>query len=292
MDPTKNGNGPEGISGLERDLQSIREVLDEQVDTEPPSMIDQAVLNAAKRELDINKRRSRRWIGAFATATVVVLAVTLVIQQEQLPPPVETMQTDSVLEEMRSEADSLQQAQPTSPDSSGAIIGAREKQAGADSETPAKSKAESSFRKDNEPATGPAPAPEPARQSFADEAKEISRDDPDSRDSDQAAELILDETAEEGNEQPSIAGQSRRESEELLGNETTDPADGRFQRADKPENDKDDSSTGTLNPSLWIEQMLNLKREQDLQRLEMELEAFKAAYPDYPLPAELVELTP
>jgi hypothetical protein len=54
---------------------------------EPPHLLDQAVLNAARRELErgAKRRGSNRyagWFGALATAAVVVLAVTLVVRQE------------------------------------------------------------------------------------------------------------------------------------------------------------------------------------------------------------------
>ncbi|MGD2129752.1 MAG: hypothetical protein PVJ33_03245 [Lysobacterales bacterium] len=63
---------------------------------EPPQLLDQAVLNAARREIERDgKRRGPNrylgWFGALATAAVVVLAVTLVVRQEpsarQIPGP-------------------------------------------------------------------------------------------------------------------------------------------------------------------------------------------------------------
>ena len=46
------------------------------------------MLNRARRELESNRRRTPRlrWLGGFATAAVMVLALTLVLQQEQQAP--------------------------------------------------------------------------------------------------------------------------------------------------------------------------------------------------------------
>lgn len=73
---------------LERDLEAIRTALSGGDDPQPPDLLNQAVLNAARRELaGRNKRWLRRfpvrWMGAFATASVVVLALGLIVQQEQ-----------------------------------------------------------------------------------------------------------------------------------------------------------------------------------------------------------------
>ncbi len=61
---------------------------------EPPDLLDQAVLNAARRQLERSRRRrSMGWLGAFATAAVVVLALTIVVRQD-LPGPVHTRAGD------------------------------------------------------------------------------------------------------------------------------------------------------------------------------------------------------
>ena len=53
--------------------------------TEPPDMLDQAILNAARRDLEQRTRRvRRRWLGALTTAAVVVLALAITVQQDQL----------------------------------------------------------------------------------------------------------------------------------------------------------------------------------------------------------------
>ncbi len=65
---TKDHRDPSGPDmELERDLQSIRDGLASQGHEEPPAMLDQAVLNAARRDLEAKKRRPLRWVGTFAT---------------------------------------------------------------------------------------------------------------------------------------------------------------------------------------------------------------------------------
>lgn len=76
---------------LEHDLEDIRAVLSGQGSPEPPDLLNQAVLNAARRELDgpgkrWQQRFSVRWMGAFATASVIILALGLIVQQEQESP--------------------------------------------------------------------------------------------------------------------------------------------------------------------------------------------------------------
>ena len=43
----------------------------------------------------------------------------------------------------------------------------------------------------------------------------------------------------------------------------------------------------TLTPDAWIEYLFELQKTGRHEELEVELEAFRKAYPDYPLPAEL-----
>jgi hypothetical protein len=71
---------------FEQDLEVVRSAWSGREKVEPPELLDQAVLNTARRELDARrKRRPLRWLGGFATATVVVLALTIIIQQDQQP---------------------------------------------------------------------------------------------------------------------------------------------------------------------------------------------------------------
>jgi hypothetical protein len=95
---------------LEQDLALLREADPETAAAEPPELIDRAVLNMARRALPPSGRRGRlRWLGAFATAAVVVLAFSLVLQQDpQAPPPADT-------DELRLDRSALSPPPPAAP---------------------------------------------------------------------------------------------------------------------------------------------------------------------------------
>jgi len=69
---------------IERELRSLRSAWAARGQAEPPELVDQAVLNAARRELAKPTRpRPLRWLGATATAVVVVLALAIVVHQQE-----------------------------------------------------------------------------------------------------------------------------------------------------------------------------------------------------------------
>lgn len=69
---------------FEKDLEAVHAAWPAAEESEPPELLDRAVLNTARRDLEGHSRRRRiRWLGGFATATVVVLSLGIVIQQEQ-----------------------------------------------------------------------------------------------------------------------------------------------------------------------------------------------------------------
>lgn len=92
---------------LETDLEEFRAVLSGPGSPEPPDLLNQAVLNAARRELDRPVQRSWRrfpvrWMGAFATASVIILALGLIVQQEQESPVLPGIEEDRM--KLKSEA--------------------------------------------------------------------------------------------------------------------------------------------------------------------------------------------
>ena len=95
---------------LEQDLALLREADPETAAAEPPELIDRAVLNMARRAQPSGEKRVRlRWLGAFATAAVVVLAFSLVLQQDpQAPPPADT-------DELRLDRSALSAPPPAAP---------------------------------------------------------------------------------------------------------------------------------------------------------------------------------
>lgn len=88
-EPRESGNDRR----LEQDLDVLRASWAERQPAEPPELLDRAILNAARRELERQPVRRRfgqrrlRWAGALATAAIVVLALSIVVQQEPAAPP-------------------------------------------------------------------------------------------------------------------------------------------------------------------------------------------------------------
>jgi hypothetical protein len=78
---------PEDQRAFENELHAVQAKWDRMESAEPPDLVDQAVRNAARRDLE-PRRKSRplRWLGGFATATVVVLAVTVMLEQDPTVP--------------------------------------------------------------------------------------------------------------------------------------------------------------------------------------------------------------
>jgi hypothetical protein len=73
----------------QEDLHAARSAWSQLEQIEPPDLLDQAVLNTARRAAaKTPRRRPVGWLGALATAAVVILALTLVVQQDpQAPAP-------------------------------------------------------------------------------------------------------------------------------------------------------------------------------------------------------------
>jgi hypothetical protein len=81
-DPKQHDTDP----ALEKSLGGVRKAWSMIGQRQPPELLDQSILNAARRELESGRRRPPlRWLGAFATATVMVLALSLLLLQYQLP---------------------------------------------------------------------------------------------------------------------------------------------------------------------------------------------------------------
>jgi hypothetical protein len=85
------------------DLDLARSAWSQLEQAEPPELLDQAVLNAARRAAANPRRRpSVGWLGALATAAVVVLTLTLVVRQDPQGPAPPVPQTDGFELELRS----------------------------------------------------------------------------------------------------------------------------------------------------------------------------------------------
>lgn len=91
MKPNDRNERPKQESDMERDVAAIRRALADEGPNAPPELLDQAVMNLAHRELEKSGRRlSFGWFGAFATASVAVLAVSIWLLREQAPAPTPT----------------------------------------------------------------------------------------------------------------------------------------------------------------------------------------------------------
>ena len=198
---------------LERDLAQIRPEWNVLEAAEPPDLVDQAVLNTARRDLEPPaKTRPLRWLGGLATAAVVVLAFSVILDTS--PPGVDTRPDPALEDSLRKEsaavtdraAEQLRSAPPV----------AAEKAA-----TP-----RAEFNQEALPDASPRAMTREARRLKA------------------------------------VPGAALAEDEALPG------------------------------PDEWIEQLLALKKAGLEDRLEEELEAFRSAYPDIALPAELTTEQP
>ena len=84
---TETGTGKRP-NGLSEDLGRLQSEWDRQERAEPPDLLDQAVLNAARRDLEPIRRKTRLgWISGLATAGIAVVALSVVLLQETSRPP-------------------------------------------------------------------------------------------------------------------------------------------------------------------------------------------------------------
>jgi hypothetical protein len=80
---------------IEQDFEAVSAAWRDLEREQPPDMLDQAVLNSARRALEQRgKPRPFRWLGGLATAAVVVLAVAIVVHQERQGPVAPPPKTD------------------------------------------------------------------------------------------------------------------------------------------------------------------------------------------------------
>ena len=88
---------PKTPGTFDEDFESVRSAWSGLPWEGPPELVDLAVLNSARRQLSASSwRRGYRWMGALATAAVVVLAVNLVVQQEPRAPAPPSAPTDGL----------------------------------------------------------------------------------------------------------------------------------------------------------------------------------------------------
>lgn len=194
-----------GDAEFNADLEAVRSAWSRLEQSEPPELIDQAVLNSAKRQLEASRKRlPLRWLGGLATAAIVVLTLAIVVRQDE------------------------QTALAPMPDSDG-------------------------FR----------------LEQGADRPEEADR-----------AVLLQDEP---------IAETRFMQKAPTAAAATPEAREAPRQEAGQPSAQALEHSETVPDPDLWIERILELRASGDAEQLEAELEAFRRAFPDYPLPPELLE---
>jgi hypothetical protein len=207
---------------LDQDFRQLQRAYDALPEDGPPELVDQAVLNLARREAAGGKVRrpwSFGWVHALTSAAIVVLAVAIY-----------THQPDAGVDEP------LRVAKPPSPK-------LRDVQ--------------SEIQPLQIPAQRPAyTAPTPMREI---------------RQRDSAAILAEPTPAAAVEGEQNLADAVEERSSELAA------------KAAGATDVDDDTPT----PEQWLQRILELKREGNEAAAARELQAFRAAWPDYPLPPEL-----
>lgn len=233
---------------LDQDLESIRAGYAALEAVEPPDLVDQAVLNAARRAAARGpKRRPLRWIGAFATASVVVLALTIVLQQDRMAP-----------DGPAPEGIELDRAEPAVRRKD-AVSGERAREMKARA------------------AQLPAAPPAAAQQSVPESEPQA---EPVGGKPGIAAGADLEEAPVEEFGQDELRADELQSRTSALGQLKDDAA--------APMSESEAAANEALpNPEEWIDHLISLQRSGQHEQFEIELSAFRETYPDYPLPPEL-----
>jgi len=255
MDPRDKKFDPNSDSDLEQELEKLRSAWPELEAAEPPRLVDQAIMNMARRELPPqgSGRRPLRWLSAFATAAVVVLALTIVIQQDE------------------------QALAPVLEEQDGFRLDALKKQ---------------EAKRDESSVVDPGPgrdqeARQAKNQELAEELPVMSASSPEPQAADDSSAAVAPQAA-------APAARKTAAAEKSITNISTEPEQAgkkaAFEAAANiPESagEFSDAAEDIPDPAQWVERLLLLHQSQLYEKLEAELAAFREAYPDYPLPTEL-----
>ena len=293
MDPRDRKSEAQQERDLAGDLDAIQAEYSGLEAIEPPALLDQAILNTARREMATGRRRPMRWIGAFATASVFVLALTLVIQQDK--GPLEPRQNNGAKQNSttaaKARAESRGQSATTNvPQSSlkesGDLENAGERKLIMKRSAPAKAE-EGQERARLQEAAEFAVEPE-LEAAPASAAEEMSSDRELRFDDAPADPDSMEDLRNEVDELELAPRESGQVTEENMAMEqagrtvATPPAAAIVEKKDKSTQDLPD-------PEEWIQRLLLLNQSQLYEKLEEELSAFRMANPDHPLPPELEE---
>ena len=294
MDPMdrKSDNLPDG--NWEKDLAAIENAYSGFEAVEPPELSDLAVLNAARRELSNKKRKPLRWVGAFATASVMVIALSLVIQQKPEPAQLERpngIKTDSAIENGSTLGTAADAPGPAHSLPDPAVIA-------ADSDAVSERSRMQSQAAIQKREDGNLLEASSAQSSETDNA--VSQSGP--------SALIGGQAAKEN--MPTKVAEQETPSEPALrdqAGESKSVARQGFMRAEEEKDEArvsgvnlqddtllktvepDESPAEQRDPEEWVQALLELSKTGQHENLELELAAFKKAFPDYELPPELAD---
>ena len=224
---------------LADELGQLQTRYDKLAEQEPPTLVDQAVINLAKRELETQQARQKRrigWISTFSTASLLVITLSMVLQQQPGIPPAPVMKEQDVIKsEVTGAAEKRKQRS--------SVLQSKDTYMAAPAEEEQKLDISKMSAEMND---APAPASSPTRPM---------------------------------NE--SLSGQRQRSDVDALGDEEPELA-GSFDKRLESRNSPQLPEAGQ-----WLDDIRKLKQDGYTKKAQEELGAFKLAYPDYELPADL-----
>ena len=308
-----------GSEDYDQDLSEIESQYRALQADEPPAMLDQAVLNKARLATESHPIRPWNfgWMHATATVALLVLGLTLVLQQRSevtLPPPgldrleplsrsqPMAVDTDASLQDEISSsgeilAKSLQIKEPGEAGVSGKFKDARKDDlvgAATQSVSMPTEMEERDNKANLDNFTRERAAETPQRQLLEQESAMPVTEFPSGAEvPQQSADKRMDEAARTpaitAAKQTSASMSVIQKNEEMPAPESSAAGDSVA---------ADDFSRGQPDPEEWIARILEMKHKHESEeRLEseawkLELESFRLTWPDYPLPDELAkELT-
>lgn len=233
------------------DFERVSDAYSHLPRNEPPELIDQAVLNRARRAVSGKTVRPWNfgWMHALSTAAILVLGIALFLQQRE-PVPQEPLRV----------------AKPPS-DNLRVVSG--------DSRTlqsSAKSEEKVAASREDPPVADPAPKQELRQAESAKSRNEVAKP----RIPEASAGLSTEGAG------LSAAAASLPAADTFTATPAAAEEEAPYQEQDEP-----GPPTEAEGPEEWLKRIMELKtqgREKDFSR---ELAAFREAWPDYPLPAEL-----
>lgn len=279
---------------LDQDLAMLVDEYGREPGEVPPDLVDMAVLNKAKAAVEKPRRAwpwTRGWAHNLATASVVVIAATLLIQMRQeSPSPVEP---EALMKEQSSDLDVQLMKQEAYPVDSARRERAKPRvspsgEEGLEIESPGAMSAPLTTN----PASGARPeavmaepeadavdaalleiSPQPQAGDFR---QVIPQADPALEAAPALSESVGPATGDEDSLGEAIEMSEEEARMSARQNRVASPA-------------RNEAVATPLPAEEWIERLLELKQEEQLDEFARQLEAFRAAYPDHPLPEDLLE---